>query len=376
MSSVVRLSESVISPLGMNLHSTFSSILEGQSRLSGYDGTFGVREPFVASLLNREKIFDEAAAMRINGETFFDTLLILAASKALLESGVDPSSHSVRIVVSSIKGNIDKLEEDCNKVPLSYSARRLGSFLKNPNPVIVVSNACISGLSALDHARKMLSAGICKHVLVVGGECMSRFIISGFQSLKALSDSFCKPFDVARNGLNPGEAAAAMVLGIKDCPSQDDWCLEIGATRNDANHISGPSRVAEGSFKALEYVLKDCNISDLSFVNVHGTATLYNDEMESMALERAGLSQLPLNALKGYLGHTMGAAGILETLLSMEAVDNGVILPTKGFDKLGVSHPVNVSAELRRSNKKAFVKLLSGFGGCNAAMLFRKGGRI
>ena len=216
----------------------------------------------------------------------------------------------------------------------------------------------------------MLLGGGFDHVVVVGAEVQSRFIVTGFQSLKALSEAPCKPFDAQRDGLNLGEAAAAVVLGF----GEEGWELVDGAVRNDANHISGPSRTGEGSYNALRYVLRHTTPDELAFVNVHGTSTLYNDEMESIAIDRAGLLDMPVNALKGTFGHTMGAAGILESILSMHAVDAGLILPTRGFTALGVSRPVRVGAEAGATDKKAFVKLLSGFGGVNGALLFRKGG--
>ena len=145
-----------------------------------------------------------------------------------------------------------------------------------------------------------------------------------------------------------------------------------GVVRNDANHISGPSRTGEGSFRALQVAMAESKLkaNDLACLNVHGTATLYNDEMESIAIGRAGLAEVPVNALKGYYGHTLGAAGILETLLTMRALDDGQVPATRGFDTLGVSVPLSVSSENRVVSKKAFVKLLSGFGGCNAAAAF------
>ena len=131
-----------------------------------------------------------------------------------------------------------------------------------------------------------------------------------------------------------------------------------GAIRNDANPISGPSRTGEGSFRAIKVVLGDVEPEELALVSVHGTSTAYNDEMESIALTRAGLQNVPVNSLKGYFGHTMGAAGILETILSMASVDDGTVLGTRGY------------------SKRAFAKLLSGFGGCNAAGIFVKGDSI
>ena len=96
--------------------------------------------------------------------------------------------------------------------------------------------------------------------------------------------------------------------------------------------------------------------------------------MESIAIERAGLSQVPVNGLKGCYGHTMGAAGILETILSMQAIDDDNILATKGFETIGVTHPLLLSNQNQPTKKRAFIKLLSGFGGCNAALLMAKGG--
>ena len=186
-------------------------------------------------------------------------------------------------------------------------------------------------------------------------------MVTGFQSLKALSPEACKPFDASRVGLNLGEAAAAIVLKA----DEGDWELVAGAIRNDANHISGPSRTGEGSYNALRAVLPFVEKKDLAFVNVHGTATVYNDEMESIALGRAGLTDVPVNALKGYFGHTMGAAGLLESILSMKALEAGIVPATRGFSQLGVSVPVRVSDKEQSAIGNSFIKLLSGFGGVN-----------
>lgn len=116
--------------------------------------------------------------------------------------------------------------------------------------------------------------------------------------------------------------------------------------------------------------------SEIAFVNAHGTATAYNDEMESIAIHRAGLEECPLNGLKGYYGHTLGAAGIIETVLSMKAVDNGIILATKGYEECGTSYTLNIDAATRSTNKTVFIKMLSGFGGSNAGIAYRKGGEL
>ena len=361
MRKVVCIEEGILSPLGATPAENFAAVRRGESALRRYEGMFGVREPFVASLMDR-------SLWTSPGRTFFDSIVIEAARRAVEAAGIDPASPRTAFVLSTIKGNIEFI--DTQDVTLACSARRLADAFGNPTSAVVVSNACISGLAALLQGRRMLLSGRYDHVVVVGAEVQSRFIVTGFQSLKALSEAPCKPFDAARDGLNLGEAAAAVVLGF----GEDGWELVDGAVRNDANHISGPSRTGEGSYKALRYVLRHTSPEELAFVNVHGTSTLYNDEMEAIAIDRAGLLNVPVNALKGAFGHTMGAAGILESILSMHAVDAGLVLPTRGFSALGVSRPVRVSALAGTTDKRAFVKLLSGFGGVNGALLFRKGG--
>ena len=361
MRKVVCIGESILSPLGATPAENFAAVCRGESALQRYEGMFRVREPFVASLMDR-------SLWTAPGRTFFDSIVIEAARRAVEAAGIDPASPRTAFVLSTIKGNIEFI--DTQDVTLACSARRLADAFGNPNPAVVVSNACISGLAALLQGRRMLLSGRFDHVVVVGAEVQSRFIVTGFQSLKALSEAPCKPFDATRDGLNLGEAAAAVVLGF----GEEGWELVDGAVRNDANHISGPSRTGEGSYKALRYVLRHTSPEELAFVNVHGTSTLYNDEMEAIAIDRAGLLDVPVNALKGTFGHTMGAAGILESILSMHAVDAGLVLPTRGFSALGVSRPVRVSALAGATGKRAFVKLLSGFGGVNGALLFRKGG--
>ena len=361
MRKVVCMGESILSPLGATPAENFAAVCRGESALQRYEGMFGVQEPFVASLMDRNR-------WTVPGRTFFDSIVVEAARRAVEAAGIDPASPRTAFILSTIKGNIEFI--DTQDVTLAASARRLADAFGNPNPAFVVSNACISGLAALLQGRRMLLSGSYDHAVIVGAEVQSRFIVTGFQSLKALSESPCKPFDATRDGLNLGEAAAAVVLGFGD----EGWELVDGAVRNDANHISGPSRTGEGSYKALRYVLRHTSPEELAFVNVHGTSTLYNDEMEAIAIDRAGLLNVPVNALKGAFGHTMGAAGILESILSMHAVDAGLVLPTRGFSALGVSRPVRVSALAGTTDKRAFVKLLSGFGGVNGALLFRKGG--
>ncbi len=144
-----------------------------------------------------------------------------------------------------------------------------------------------------------------------------------------------------------------------------------GASANDANHISGPSRTGDGLFQAIKETMLNSSFKP-DTLNAHGTATPFNDEMESIAFERAGLNKVPLNSLKGYYGHTLGAAGVLETIITLEAAHDGKIIKSAGFSEIGVSGKVEIITEHKNANIKAILKTASGFGGCNAAALFAK----
>jgi 3-oxoacyl-[acyl-carrier-protein] synthase-1 len=377
---IVKVSDNIISPLGMTTAENYAAVKAGRSELKRHDGLWQLPEPFTASLMDREVVNETATDLHIDDRyTFFEKMIILSAAKALEQSDIDSTSDSVLFILSTTKGNVfllDKRETGfpAERVLLGLAAKQMTDFFHNPNTPIVVSNACISGVCAQIQAMRELEGGRFDYVVTVGADVQSAFIVSGFQSFKALSVDSCKPFDANRTGLNLGDAAATIIYTRKDKVNENEWVACRGAIRNDANHISGPSRTGEGSYRALKVALGEMSPDKIAFINAHGTATLYNDEMESFAIERTGLSKVPVNGLKGYYGHTMGAAGILETILSMQAIDDHNILATKGYETMGVTHPLVLSNQNQSTDKRAFIKLLSGFGGCNAALLFAKGG--
>lgn len=354
------LADNIISPLGETSAENYLAVKTGKLGNKVYaKGSHGIPDGFVASLMSRD----------------FEELVLDSAKKAIEDSHVDVAHEKVVFILSSTKGIIEKLGKiEDQDIELGALAERLARQLGIHTKPFVVCNACISGLSALILASRLLSAEIYDYAVVCGCDCPDRFIISGFQSLKALSTEPCRPFDIERCGLNLGEAVTTMILAKKVSRQngEDIWQIGHGFVKNDAFHISAPSKTSEGLYKSLERTLSGIDKDELAFVNAHGTATLFNDQMESIAIQRAGLSGVPTNALKGYFGHTLGAAGVLETILSMKAVDDHVIIGTHGYEELGVSGKVNVSAENRTTDKKIFVKMLSGFGGCNATMLASK----
>lgn len=352
------IADNIISPLGETSEENYLSVKAGRSGIRAYEpGTCNIPEGFYASLL-----FED-----------FETLALRSAQKAIANAQLELKGKRTAFILSSTKGNIEE------NISLADSAQRIASQLGIDAKPIVVCNACISGLSALILGNRLIDSGLYDAAIVCGCDTPRQFILSGFQSLKALSPEPCRPFDMERMGLNLGEAAATLILS-KNPIQGNSWRMGDGFIRNDAFHISTPSKTADGLYLSLQRTLESftkeisstCKQIDmkahLAFINAHGTATLFNDQMESVAIGRAGLSDLPANAYKSFWGHTMGAAGILETIISMKAIDDDTILGTRGFSELGVSGKMNICAENRPTDKKGFIKMLSGFGGCNATI--------
>ena len=376
---IYKIGEGVVSPLGMTAGAVYEALCKGESRAQHYENTFGLPEPFFASLLDEDKLDSAFSALwdyGTEGYTKVEKAAIVAAAQAINEANIAADREDVIFVLSTTKGNVDLLENNPYEPERPYlwrTAQLITEYFNNPNTPIVVSNACISGCAAQIAAINQLRYGGYKYAVVIGAEALSKFVISGFQSFKALSPERCKPFDANRRGLNLGEAAAAIVYTIGADEELDAGTLIVqgAAINNDANHISGPSRTGEGLLRSITKANEGFDTSRLAFINAHGTATLYNDDMESIAISRAGLQDVPVNSLKGYFGHTLGAAGILETILSAHALNHGRVLPTLGTDTPGTAAPVNVCLQSQATHGDSFMKLISGFGGSNAAMTFR-----
>ena len=372
---VCKIADNILSPLGATTAENYQAVKAGRSALARHDQRWSLPDKVLtASLFSKE----HEQQFLISGLSRFESMVVTSVREALSQTTLDVSQPNVILIISTTKGDVELLEEspDSNILSPADSVQLIARNLGFSTDPIVVCNACISGLSALILASRLLEDGQYDYAVVCGADSQSRFIVSGFQSLKALSPEPCRPFDMERMGLNLGEAAATMILSsIVHSPSSivhSQWTLGPGAIRNDATHISNPAKNGEGSYLALKAVVSDGDQDSLAFINAHGTATIFNDQMESVAIERAGLMDIPVNAYKGYYGHTMGAAGVLETILSMAAIDDRTILATQGFEELGVSGHISLSASHQPTSKSAFVKMLSGFGGCNAALLISK----
>ena len=371
------IADNIISPLGNTTQANYQAVKAGKSALCQYNSELRIKReelainvpfPFTASLFTQKQIKE----ITIDGYTLFESLAINSIRKALEECQI-PINEQTCLVISTTKlGGVQGVQE----VQGVQRAQEIAHAVGITTTPIIVCNACISGVSALILGNRLIEMQQYDNVIVCGIDLQSTFIISGFQSLKALSETPCRPFDIERTGLNLGEAAATVILSKDE--KAGSWHITNAAIRNDAFHISSPSPKADGCLMAIEYTMQGHDANDLALINAHGTATLYNDQMEARGLSRAGLAEIPTNALKGYYGHTMGAAGILETIITMHGLDDHTIIGTKGYNELGVSGNININKEntptqeVQGVQKTDFLKIISGFGGCNAAIYVGK----
>jgi len=377
----------IITSLGFTTEENARQIQAGNSGIKVLEDDNLFPGPVAFSAVNTKELdqrFDEARK-KINiasfsiGFTRLEKMFLTSIAGAMENSTVDPRDPRTIMIFSTTKGNIDQLGRKPSKAlnPSRIYLWQLAGFIAghfhHPHRPLVISNACTSGSVAIMVAARLIASGQYDHAIVSGGDIVSEFVISGFQSFQALSPKACKPFDVDRTGLSLGEGCGTVVLtsDLAQAGVNKPVVYLGGATSNDANHISGPSRDGEGLYLAIASAMKEAGVTagDLDFISAHGTATPYNDEMESLALAWAGLDQVPVNSFKGYIGHTLGAAGVIETILSVYSIRNGILFKSAGYNENGVSRPLNIITGNIHKPVRRILKTASGFGGCNAGLV-------
>ena len=366
------ISTNITSPLGLSTEENYAAVRRGETSLTPMDGCLGVPGHFCVG------IFPEArrSALLVDGFSWFESLVIHSVTDALARSAADPASPGTIFVLGTSTAGIDELgevpEKDRNYLAPGVAVKKVADYLGFVNTPITVSNACISGATAQMLADRLISSGYYDTAVVCGVDILSAFVLAGFEALKALSPTECRPFDIERLGLNIGECAATVVL-TRDLPAEgDSWYIVDGCLNNDAYHVSAPIPSGDGVCRAIRKILTPALKDTLACVSAHGTATMFNDQMESKAIEGAGLGDLPTTALKPFYGHTFGASGIVEAIIMMRSLDEGMILPVRGFEEMGVSGKINICRQPSTTDKKAFIKLQSGFGSCNGAIIYAK----
>jgi 3-oxoacyl-[acyl-carrier-protein] synthase-1 len=367
--NIYSIADNIISPLGIDTISNLDAISNGKSGITLINDRNLSETEFYAAKIKYDLPL-------LEGYSFLESLFIQSIKATI--SDLDLDNERTVLVLSSTKGNIDLLEDEGNsRVLLPKMAQAINGYFSLKKSPILISNACISGVSAILVARNLINMGKADNVIVSGGDVLSKFTLSGFNCLKAVSDAPCKPYDENRTGISLGEGVGTILLSNNINLNKNKSALsEIvgGGQSNDANHISGPSRTGAGLNLAVKKAMIEAKLNSdkIDYINSHGTATLFNDEMESIAFADLNLGQVELNSLKGYFGHTLGAAGIIESILAIHQMNNGLLYKSLGFDIKGVSRDINVLSNNKSKPIRNALKTVSGFGGCNAAVIFTK----
>lgn len=197
---------------------------------------------------------------------------------------------------------------------LSAPASFLADWLQLGGPAYVISTACTSSARALLSARRLLDLGVCDAVLCGGVDSLCGLTLNGFSALEAVSEQRCKPFSSTRNGINIGEGAALFLMTRERSAEGPNIALLGGGASSDAYHISAPDPTGEGARRAMRKALDNAGLAaeQISYLNLHGTATVHNDAMESLAVHGLFGADLACSSSKPMTGHTLGAAGALE----------------------------------------------------------------
>jgi len=296
------------------------------------------------------------------------------------------SPERIGICVGSSTAAMDQIERayamhcDTGKIPEGFDVlergsaaglvRALRALTSLEGPAAVLSNACASSGKAFASARRWLDVGIVDAVLVGGADSLCQMTLRGFGSLGLLSPEPTRPFSRERRGINIGEGAAFALI---ERSGEGPLLLGVGES-SDAHHMTRPDPEGQGARAAMEAALADAGVlgDDVDYVNAHGTGTPFNDAMEARAIRSAlGSTADPLVvSTKGYVGHTLGAAGATEAIFVLQALQEGWVPASVGADPLdpeiGLNIPNSVcEAELRVALSNSFA-----FGGSNVSLVF------
>jgi 3-oxoacyl-[acyl-carrier-protein] synthase-1 len=352
MNKIYTIADNIITSLGFTSNENFSALKNSKSGIAKTEDPKITQVPMYASIVDSEKLISKFSVIgNPNDYTRLEQMMILSITESLKQTNIDPSNEDTLFVFSSVKGNINLIEDENHpfekeRINLWAISDQVCDFFKSTVKPIFVSNACISGISAIITGAQSLKNQKYKNVIVCGGDIISEFTPSGFQSFKAVSEEPCKPYDANRTGITLGEGVGSIILttNAELVKEQKPIIFRGGSNSNDANHISGPSRTGDGLYFAISNTLKEANKTntDIDYISGHGTATPYNDEMEAKAISWAGLNSVPVNSLKSYWGHTLGAAGIIECIAGIHSIKENCLIKSLGYNKHGVSEPINI----------------------------------
>ncbi len=368
MNEVWIVATAAVSALGENQPELWRRLLTGESAMAPPKGF--ATAPFYCKIAAEIKNLPPDP----QSESRLPTLL-----EKLFKDFTTPLPKACSLIGATLKGAIDSQEkiwrEEVTAKKIT-AADWVARHFNLDNPGLTINAACASSTIALTTAASRIAAGHQDAILVWAAEILSEFVFAGFASLQALTPNVCRPFDKNRNGLALGEGAAALLLmsarraakeGRRPLAKIKGW-----GVANDAVHLTAPAQDGRGLIKACQRALNRAHLKpeNIAAINAHGTGTIHNDNMEMAAFsELFGSRKVPFHSIKGALGHTLGAAGALETVIAVESLKNQRLPPTIGLKEPENKVSGQVSPEILEFSGNHLLITNSGFGGVNAALI-------
>lgn len=386
----------IISAIGNTVEENYNALLSGQSGV----GELTLFESIHCETIKvgqvkktTEQLIAELELSSDNNYTRTALLGAYAAKEAIANAGIrDINDRKTGLISSTSVGGMDYTEKyffeyETTEASRKYidaqgagdSTDKIADYIGLKGFVTTISTACSSAANAVMMGARLLKAGKLDRVIVGGTDALSKFTVNGFNTLMILTDGYNTPFDQNRKGLNLGEAAAYLVLEREDIAIADGRTI-LGvvsgyANANDAYHQTASSENGEGAYLAMQKALKMANMSsnEVDYVNAHGTATPNNDLSEGRAMQRIFTDQMPLfSSTKPYTGHTLAAAGAIEAVYSLLAIQHGVVFPNKNFVTPMEELSIRPQTTLVHKEISTVLSNSFGFGGNCSTVIFSK----
>ncbi|KAB1069024.1 beta-ketoacyl-[acyl-carrier-protein] synthase family protein [Tamlana haliotis] len=387
----------IISAIGNNVAENYQSLIEGRKGISRVSKikTNHVNDIMVGEIaFTNEELIAQIGLNPDNSFTRTALLGCLAAKEAVNNAGIDNiTAYNTGLISSTSVGGMDMTEQYYyesfeNEAVQKYieshhagdSTQKIAQQLGiDKSLVTTISTACSSAANAIMLGARLIKSGELDRVVVGGADCLSKFTINGFKTLMILSDTYNTPFDENRKGLNLGEAAAYLVLESDAIVQKENKAVlayvKGYGNANDAFHQTASSENGDGATLAMQKALKVAGYTpeNIDYINAHGTATGNNDLSEGRAIIRVFEDRVPdFSSTKAYTGHTLAAAGAIEAVYSILALQNDVIYPNLNFKTQMKEFDIRPQLEVKKKTLNAVMSNSFGFGGNCSTVIFSK----
>ena len=387
----------IISAIGNNVDQNYASLIESKIGISRISKIKTVHKDsiMVGEIAFTNQELEQQLGLTADNNYSRTALLgSIAAKQAIANAGIsNVNKYKTGLISSTSVGGMDMTEAHFydyfeNEAVQKYiqghhagdSSQKIAEQLGiEQSFVTTISTACSSAANAIMLGARLIKSGQLERVIVGGADCLSKFTINGFKSLMILSDTFNSPFDEDRKGLNLGEAAAFLVLESDKVLLTENkpvlGYVKGYANANDAYHQTASSENGDGATLAMEKALKVAQLStkDITYINAHGTATGNNDLSEGRAILRVFGNDVPLfSSTKAYTGHTLAAAGAIEAVYSILALQNNVVFPNLNFKTQMKEFSLTPQLELKEIELQTVMSNSFGFGGNCSTVIFSK----